>query len=107
MSRLGFWTASVIAAMGVAALATGVTTPPRSGPSCRGECITYPYTDVAEFVPRDYLWMYPGTLLAILALVLAGCLRDRTPRERGASGRIAMALVVVAATVLIRGLAMA
>jgi hypothetical protein len=28
-----------------------------SGPNCLSDCITYPYTDVAAFVPGDYLWM--------------------------------------------------
>ena len=50
-----------------------VTTPPRSGPFCRTACIGYPYTDAAAFVPRDYLWMYPAAVLALLFVTLVAC----------------------------------
>lgn len=80
-TRLGFWAALVTAAFSAAALAVAVTTPPRSGPYCRSGCISYPYTDVAEYVPRDYLWMYPALLGAIAFVVLAACVHS------SASGR--------------------
>lgn len=48
-----------------------VTTPTRSGPLCRlKQCVTSPYTDVAAFVPRDYLWMYLALALQATFLVL-------------------------------------
>jgi hypothetical protein len=45
-------------------LAIAFATPPRSGPFCTmSACVTAPYTDVAVFFPRDYVWMYPALLL--------------------------------------------
>ena len=73
-SRLGRWIAPLLAVTTASAFALGITTPPRSGPFCVGQCIVYPYTDVVQFVPRDYLWMLPGTLLVPLFVVLAGCI---------------------------------
>src|SRR5713226_5808023 len=69
-SRLGFWSAVLTAVFAAAAFAVGIATPPRSGPFCASSCITYPYTNVASFVPNDYLWMYPGILLAPIFVVL-------------------------------------
>jgi hypothetical protein len=66
--------APATAAVGVGSLATGVTSPPRSGPFCRADCMAFPYPDAATLVPRDYLWMYPGVLLMLLFVVLALCL---------------------------------
>src|SRR6516165_4218465 len=71
---LGFWTALLTSVCAVAALAVGITTPPRSGPNCITDCLTYPYTDAAAFVPRDYLWMYPAALVAALFVVLVTCI---------------------------------
>jgi hypothetical protein len=79
---LGFWTALLTSVCALAALAVGITTPPRSGPNCLADCITYPYTDAAAFVPRDYLWMYPAALLAGLFVVLVTCIHHAAPQAQ-------------------------
>ena len=100
--RLSSWLAMLTAGMSVIALATAVTTPPRSGPYCRSDCVvTYPYTDAAAFVPRDYLWMYPAVLLTLLVVVLVGVLHDWVPWRRRALSRIGRSFTTMAATVLI------
>ena len=66
-TRAWLWTTSIV---GLVALVTGFTTPPRSGPFCRTGCLGYPYTDAVAFVPRDYWWLYPQSLLVVLVLVL-------------------------------------
>ncbi len=73
-ARLGRWIAPLLTVSAATTFALGIATPPRSGPFCIGQCIVYPYTDVVQFVPRDYLWMLPGTLLLPLFVVLAGCI---------------------------------
>jgi hypothetical protein len=77
VSRIGFWVALCTAAAATVSLATAITTPPRSGPYCRSVCVAYPYTNAAAFVPRDYLWMYPALLTALVFVVLAAYLHDR------------------------------
>lgn len=100
--RLGAVVAAATAATATAGLGLAMTTLPRSGPYCRVGCVVdYPYTDgAAVFVPRDYLWVYPALLLALLVVVLAGCVHDRLPPERRAWGRLGYAFAVMAATVL-------
>ena len=100
--RLSSWLAILTAAMAMIALATAVTTPPRSGPYCRSGCVVaYPYTDAAAFVPRDYLWMYPAVLLTVLVVVLVGVLHDWVPWRRRALSRIGRSFTTIGATVLI------
>ncbi len=98
---LGFWTALLTSVCAVAALAIGITTPPRSGPNCLSDCITYPYTDAAAFVPRDYLWMYPAGLVAALFVVLVVCIHHTLPAAQQRFSLIGLAFAVIAATVLI------
>ena len=31
---------------------------PPTGPYCPGDCMSYPYTDILSYYPRDYYWMY-------------------------------------------------
>jgi hypothetical protein len=100
-SRLGVWVAPSTAAVGVVSLVVSVSTPPRSGPWCNDGCVAYPYTDVAAFVPRDYLWMYPEVLLTLLFVVLAACLLHWVPPQRRLSAAVAVCFAVIGAAVLV------
>ncbi|MEU7876448.1 hypothetical protein [Dactylosporangium sp. NPDC049140] len=99
-ARMGSWAAGTTAAAAAAALAIGVTTPPRSGPYCRGGCIGYPYTDAAAFVPRDYLWMYPATLAPLALVVAVACLHDRLPAGHRSLSRAGLSAAAIGACVL-------
>jgi hypothetical protein len=80
----------------------GITTPARSGPFCTLEnCITYPYTEAAQFVPRDYLWMYPSLLMALLFVVLIVILRHYASPDKQVFSTIALSLAIVSASMLI------
>ena len=100
-SRLGVWVAPSTAAVGVVSLVVSVSTPVRSGPWCNDGCVAYPYTDVAAFVPRDYLWMYPEVLLVLLFVVLAACLLHWVPPQRRLSAAVAVCFAVIGAAVLV------
>ena len=84
-----------------AALALAVTTPPRSGPFCRASCISYPYTDAAAFVPRDYLWMYPAAGMALLFVALVACVSYLATPAARLYGHVGLALAVLSATALV------
>jgi hypothetical protein len=100
-SMLASWVEWATAAVGAVALVFGVTTPPRSGPFCTTGCVGYPYTDVAAFVPRDYLWLYPGTLLVVLAVVLLAFLPTASTSAAQALARAGLALSAIGATTLV------
>jgi hypothetical protein len=99
-ARLGRWVAPATAVVGVASLAVAVTTPPRSGPFCTADCIGYPYTDAARYVPRDYLWMYPTLLLTLLFVVLAACLVQWVAATHRLFAAIATCFAVIGAVVI-------
>ena len=44
-----------------------ILTPPKKGRFCAPGCVEYPYTDIAAYIPRDFLWMYPALFPAPLA----------------------------------------
>ena len=100
-TQLGFWAASLLAVSATVALAVAVTTPPRSGPFCTGSCIAYPYTAAAAFVPGDYLWMYPASLMALLFIVLVACLHHRTAVDKQVFSQVGLALAVISGAALL------
>jgi len=98
--QLGFWTASFTALTAVVALGAAVTTPPRSGPFCTlamtDVCVTYPYTAVAAYVPRDYIWMVPALLMVLLFLPLVACLHYAAAVEKKVFSQIALSFATIA-----------
>src|SRR5687768_18094074 len=64
--RFEFWAAALTAAVTLLTFILAATTLPRSGPFCVDGCVGYPYTSIAAYIPRDFLWMYPALLVAPL-----------------------------------------
>src|SRR5689334_25368479 len=93
--RLGRALGWATAAVGLLSAALATTTPPRSGPFCSDGCLGPPYTDAAAFVPRDYCWVYPQSLLILLVLALLICIHQAAaPAARAFSG-LAVALATL------------
>lgn len=99
-ARLGHWTALLLTLLTAAAFGIGLLTPPRSGPFCAGPCIAYPYSDAAQFVPRDFLWMAPGILLMPLFVVLAACIHACVAKPRQHLTLIALCFASISAAII-------
>jgi uncharacterized membrane protein YhaH (DUF805 family) len=66
----GFWFAFLTSFLAVLTFGIAICTPPVSGPFCQGGCVSYPYNDIASRFPRDYYWMVPAMILAIVFVAL-------------------------------------
>jgi hypothetical protein len=60
-------------------------------------CVTYPFVDVAEFVPMEYLWMVPALLLALAFLVLTISIHHHTAADRRIFSQIALSFATISA----------
>ncbi len=100
-TRLGFW-AAILTVVVVAVFAVvGIATPARSGPFCVNACIAYPYVDVAQFIPGDYLWLLPGILLAPIFVVLMACIHAHAAEPKKIYSRIGLSFALVYAVVIL------
>ena len=100
-TRLGFWTAVLTAIVTAVSLGIAATTLPQSGPFCPFEtCVGYPYTDVAAFVPADYIWIYPALLIGPLFLILVACIHAYAAADKKLFGQIALSFAAISATAL-------
>ena len=100
-TRLGFWTAVLTVAVAAVFAAMAIPTPVRGGPFCVTGCVTYPYVDVAQFIPGDYLWLVPGILLAPTFVVLMACIHAYAAEARKTYSRIGLSFAVVYAVVIL------
>lgn len=99
--RLGFWSAALTAVIAAAHFTIGIMTPARSGPfALPSDIIPYPYTNVASFIPMDYVWLYPGFLLALAFVVLMACIHYYAPADRKIFSQIGLAFAVIYAAVI-------
>lgn len=99
-ARAGFWAAVLTAVVTVAAFGVAATTLPISGPFCQSGCVSYPFHDVAAYVPHDYIWMYPATLMAPIFVVLMVCIHQYASEAKKVFGQSALAFGVIYATVI-------
>ena len=100
-SRGRAWLAGAVAVVAAATLAVAVTTPPRSGPFCRSGCLSYPYTGGAEYVPRDFWWMYPAVVLTVLVVPFTATFAERAASRAPVLARVAESLATLAAGLLV------
>lgn len=100
VARLGRWAAVLLAVLTLTAFSIGVFTPPRSGSFCTGACVAYPYSDAAQFVPRDFIWMAPGILLTPVFLVVMACIHACAEKGKQHLTLIALCFAAISAAII-------
>ena len=100
--QLGFYSSVLTAIIAAIFFIAGILTPARSGPFAPAvNSIQYPYTNVAAFIPNDYLWLYPGILLALIFVVLMVCIHYYASNEKKIFSQIGLLFALVYATVVL------
>jgi hypothetical protein len=99
--QLGFWAAILTVAVAAVFAVIAIPTPARSGPFCGSACVPYPYVDVAQFIPGDYLWLVPGILLAAIFVVLMGSIHAYAAEPKRIYSRIGLSFAVAYAVVIL------
>lgn len=98
VSNIGFFTSIGIAVATLIAFA--LVKPPISGPFCPGPCIEYPFTDILNRFPKDYLWMYPTMAMNLLFVLLFVSLHFYAPHVKRLYTFAGLAFAVIASCIL-------
>jgi hypothetical protein len=99
--RVGMWSAAALGVLAAVSFGVAATTPPRTGPfAAPGAAIAYPYSAAAQFVPRDFLWMYPTILMMLAFVVVAVCVRERRAPGQRLFGTIGLSLATTSFAVI-------
>lgn len=99
-ARFDFWVALLTALTTAISFLIAILTPPKSGPFCLDNCVGYPYTDIAAYIPRDFLWMYSALLPAPLFVMMVSGLHEHAAIDRKRFSRLAIAFSAIAATLV-------
>ena len=99
--RFQIWTSLSMSVLTVVTFAIAFATPPRSGPLCTmSACVTAPYTDIAAFFPRDYLWLYPALLLTAVFVMFMACIHYYAADDKKLFSLIGLSFGVIAAALI-------
>jgi hypothetical protein len=69
-NRVGMFSSILTVVMTLVTFGLAITAVPNSGAGCLENCFEYPYLDTLSEFPRDYLWMPPAMILAVLYVIL-------------------------------------
>lgn len=98
--RFSFTIALATALLTLVTFVIAVSTPPLSGPFCRAGCFEYPFHDVASRFPRDYYWMFPGMVLAIVSLALLAVIHHHAHPGRRVFSGLGLAFGAISTAIL-------
>jgi len=56
--KFGLYSSLSLVMMTIITWAFAMTAVPPAGPYCPGDCMSYPFSDILSYYPRDYYWMY-------------------------------------------------
>ncbi len=99
--RFGYYTAICMSAITLLTFVIAFFTPPYSGPYCLKDCFEYPYPDIAERFPRDYIWMYFAILLNLVFMLLAVSIHRSATGSGKLFSQLGMSFAIPSAGVLI------
>jgi len=99
--QFSFFVAITMAIVTFITFVIAILTPPLSGPFCKSSCFEYPYTDVISRFPRDYIWMYPAMLVALLFVVLMICIHHYAENEKKIFSQIGLSFALISSIILI------
>jgi hypothetical protein len=94
------WVPAAAALLALLALVAGIATPPRAGPNCQEQCLSYPYADAVAYVPGDFIWMYPAFGMVLAFVMLIAALHQRSGSASKTTSLFGVCFAVMAGTVL-------
>ncbi len=99
--KFGFYSSLSFVLLTIVTWAFGMIAVPPAGPYCPGDCMSYPFSDILSYYPRDYYWMYLSVfqLFAYLIFIIANHII--APIKRKLFSSISVAFTLISATVLL------
>lgn len=99
--RFGRYASLAVVIMTVITWGFAMTAVPPAGPYCIGDCMEYPFSDLLDYYPRDYYWMYLAIfqVFAYLLYMISNYVLART--ERKIFGLSSVAFSIITAMVLL------
>ena len=100
LETVGYISSILLALVTTVTFFIAILTPPISGPLSTAASTAYPYTDIVSRFPRDYYWMYPAMLLALVYIVYMVCVNQYASKDRKIFSHTALLFACLSAGIL-------
>lgn len=100
-NQVGFYAAILTTVITTITFGIALATVPISGPFCTEGCIEYPYVDTLSQFPKDYLWMFPATLLVLVYIILITVIHSIAPNQKKIFSQIGLSFSIIASGILL------
>ena len=99
--KFGFYSSLSLTILTIITWGFAMIAVPPAGPYCPGDCMSYPFSEILSYYPRDYLWMYLAIfqLFAYLLFIISN--HFIAPIEKKLFSFISVAFALISAIVLL------
>jgi hypothetical protein len=99
--KYGYYSSLFLSIITIVTFTIAIFTPPISGIFCLGDCIEYPYLDIASRYPRDYFWMFPALIMMILFMAFMTSIHQYTAKEKKVYSLTGLGFAFLSASIII------
>lgn len=97
---LGYFISILVSSLTLLTFGLALLAVPIAGKYCPENCITYPFLDIVDQFPKDYLWMYPATVLALVFVALVAAIHQAAAADKKIFTLIGLCFAVMSSTIL-------
>lgn len=100
-NTVGFYAAVTTAVITIITFILAMFAIPISGSNCPKNCIDYPYLETVAQYPRDYVWMYPASIMLLAYVVLMVAIHFYVPLHKKIFSQIGQSVALMCAVILL------
>ncbi|MEI8203726.1 MAG: hypothetical protein WCH34_11970 [Bacteroidota bacterium] len=99
--KFGLFSSISLTFLTIITLGFAMTAIPPSGPYCPDNCMSYPFSDILSYYPRDYYWMYLAIFQLFAYLIFIISTHFFAPPENRLFSTISVAFALISTIVLL------
>jgi hypothetical protein len=99
--KFGFFSSLSLTLLTITTWGLAMMAIPPAGPYCPGDCMSYPFSDILLYYPRDYYWMYLAIFQLFAYLIFIVSNHFITPIENKLFSLISVVFALISTTVLL------
>ena len=99
--KFGFYNSLILIILTFVTFGLAMIAIPPAGPYCPGDCMSYPYSDLLSYYPRDYYWMYLAIFQLFAYLIFITSIHFIVPPGKNIFSFISIAFALITTTVLL------
>ncbi len=97
---LGYFASILVLALTLLTFGLALLAVPVAGKYCPENCIAYPFLDIVDQFPKDYLWMYPAIVLCLVFVALVAAIHQAASPDKKIFTLIGLCFAVMSSTIL-------